>query len=378
MNDKGEAPSDPLVSLFMELARIGSPSGSEREIMDFLTARLRGIGLEAEESEPIEAHAAAAGNLLCRLQATAPGTAIMLAAHVDTVASEKGALPLPVLENGIIRSGSRAVLGADNKAAVAAMVYTLEKIAKEKIPHGGLELLLTVGEECGLRGAKSLDTAGLRASCGFCMDSTGPVGRIVTSSPSQKTIRAVFRGKAAHAGVEPERGRNAIAAAAAAVAGMKLGRIDADTTANVGIIKGGEAVNVVPDTCEIAGEARSHVDEKLEQQVAAMLDGVGFAATAASVDVEVAVVDEFRGFDIGPGHPAYDIAQQALDDIGLGAEPVSTGGGSDVNVFNLKGIPSVNLSAGMENVHSPAESISVESLHQCHQLLLAIIHRAAQ
>ncbi len=375
---RGKEPADPLVSLFLDLARIASPSGHEREIMDHLTARLRGVGLEVEESEPIEEHPAAAGNLYCRLAANAAGKAVMFAAHVDTVASAEDALPSPVLENGIISSGSRAVLGADDKAAVAAMVLTLEQVIKEQLSHAGIELLLTVGEESGLRGAKSAPPTQLTASCGFCMDSTGPVGRIVASSPSQKTIRATFIGKPAHAGVAPEQGRSAIVAAAKAVAEMKLGRINADTTANIGIIRGGEAVNVVPGRCHIAGEARSHVDEKLERQVTSMLEAVSYAAAAGGVDVEVAVVDEFQGFNIGPGHLAYDLALQAFADIDIRPEPVSTGGGSDVNVFNLKGVPSVNLSAGMEQVHTPDEYISVESLHQCHQLLLAIIRKAVR
>ncbi len=378
MNKRDTEPAGALVSLFMDLARIASPTGNEREIMDHLTTRLRGLGLEVEESAPLEDRPSAAGNIFCRLKANAPGTAIMFSAHVDTVASQEGALPQPVLENGTIRSGSPAVLGADDKVAVAAMVYTLEQVIKKQVRHAGLELLLTVGEESGLRGAKALPSGQIKASCGFCMDGTGPVGRIVTRSPSQKTVRAVFRGKAAHAGVEPERGRNAIAAAARAVAEMKLGRIDADTTANIGIIRGGEAVNVVPGRCQIEGEARSHDDEKLESQVAAMLDAISFAAAAASVDVELAAVDEFRGFNIGPGHPAYDLALLALEDIGLEPVPVSSGGGSDVNIFNLMGIPSVNLSAGMENVHTPDEYIAVESLNQCHRLLMEIIRKAAR
>lgn len=345
--------------------------------MDFLATRLRGLGLEVTESEPIEEHAEAAGNLYCHLPATRAGTPVMLSAHVDTVASEKGALPQPLLAEGVIRSGSRAVLGADDKAAVAAIVRAVEEVVHGNIGHAGIELLFTVGEESGLRGAKASSLEGFSARCGFCFDSTGPLGGIVVKSPSQKTLRATFIGRSAHAGVAPEQGRSAIATAARAVAEMPLGRIDKETTANIGVIRGGEAVNIVADRCHIAGEARSHDDARLEEQVTAMLDAISFAATVAEVDVEVATVDEFHGFDISGGNPAYDLAWRALADAGAQPHPVSTGGGSDVNVFILKGMPCVNLSSGMENVHTPDEYILVESLRQLEATVLAIVRLAA-
>ncbi|MCL4309878.1 MAG: M20/M25/M40 family metallo-hydrolase [Actinomycetota bacterium] len=377
MNFHGAESDDPLISLFTELVRIPSSSGHEREVMDFLTTRLRGLGLAVEESDPIEDHPEAAGNLYCRLPATKSGTPVMLSAHVDTVASEEGALPHPVVEEGVIRSGSRAVLGADDKAAVAAIVRVVEEIVHGSIDHGGIELLLTVGEESGLRGAKASSLEGFSARCGFCFDSTGPVGGLVVRSPSQKTIRATFIGRSAHAGVAPEQGRSAIKAAARAVAEMPLGRIDAETTANIGIIKGGEAVNVVAGRCQIAGEARSHDDARLEEQVTAMLDAISFAATVTEVDVEVSTIDEFHGFDIGGGNPAYDLAWRALEDAGIKPHAASTGGGSDVNVFILKGMSCVNLASGMENVHTSDEYILVESLRQLRRVILAIVARAA-
>lgn len=367
---------NPLISLFLELARIPSPSGHERQVIDFIATRLRGLGLEVAESPPIEDHPAAAGNLYCYLPGNAPGIPIMLSAHTDTVVIDADVLPRPLLDDGIIRSGSRAVLGADDKAAVAAIVYTMEMVTKKKIPHAGIELLLTVGEESGLRGAKAASLEGIKARCGFCFDSTGPVGGMVVKSPSQKTITANFIGKSAHAGVAPERGRSAIVAAARAVAEMKLGRIDEETTANIGIINGGKAVNVIPDRCHISGEARSHNQDKLEKQITSMLDAISFAATVAEVDVEVSTVDEFRGFDLTEGNLSYDLAKRALKEIGIEPVPITTGGGSDVNVFNLKGLPCVNLSVGMENVHTPDEYISVDSLQAVHRLLLALIGQA--
>lgn len=367
---------DPLVSLFIELAGISSNSGQEREVCDILTVRLRGLGLEVSESDSIEDTPASGGNLFCRLEGNSPGMPVLFAAHVDTVASEEHALPAPVFKDGVIRSGSRSVLGADNKASVAVIIHTVEKIINDGLPHAGLELLFTVCEESGLRGAKAAALDDVAARCGFCFDCTGAIGGVVIKAPSQKTVKAVFSGKSAHAGVAPEEGRSAIEAASKAIASMKLGRIDDETTANIGIIRGGEAINVVPDRCRIAGESRSHDPQKLEAQIAHMLEAINLAATGQQVDVETLVVDEFQAFNLAGGNLPTDIADRALKKIGIKPTHISTGGGSDVNVFNQKGLPSVNLAAGMEKVHTPEEFITVESLYDVHRLMLAIVEEA--
>lgn len=368
--------ADPLVALFLELAHIPSPSGQEREINDFIATRLRGLGLEVDEGDPITIGYSGAGNLFSRIPANAPGVPILLSAHTDTVASEAEALPSPVLEAGVLRSRSRAVLGADDKAGVAAIVYAAERIVKQKLPHAGIEILLTVGEEGGLKGAKAWSAEGIQSQCGFCLDSTGPVGSVIIRSPSQKTIRALFIGKAAHAGVVPEEGRSAIAAAGKAIAGMRLGRIDAQTTANIGIIKGGEAANVVPDRCLISGEARSHDEASLETQVAGMVDAINMAATEEGCDVDITVVEEFHAFDFSAGSQPLDLAEAALRRIGVEPRREDTGGGSDVNVFNLLGLPCVNLSSGMEKVHTPEEFVTVDDLNKLNDLVLALVVEA--
>ena len=370
--------TDPLVALFIELARIPSPFGHERSVVDFITTRLRGLGLEVWEGDPLYDNSkSSAGNLYCRIPGDTDGVTILLSAHTDTVASDPDAYPDPWLDGNVIRSRSRSVLGADDKAALAAILYAVEKIVREQLPHAGIELLLTVGEEGGLLGAKASSLEKLESRCGFCFDSTGPVGDLMVKSPSQKTVNALFMGRSAHAGVVPEAGRNAIAAAGKAIAGMRLGRIDEETTANVGIIRGGDAVNVVPDRCSINGEARSHDNEKLEAQVAAMVDSINLAASQEDVDVEITIVDEFTGFDFseGGGLPV-ELAERAIRRIGLTPGYASTGGGSDVNVFNLMGLPCVNLATGMEKVHTPDESITVESLYHMHEMILALVEEA--
>ena len=371
--------ADPLVILFLELARIPSPSGHERAVADFMLTRLRGLGLEVEEGEPLYPDSrSSAGNLFCRLEGSVPGIPILLSGHMDTVPSEEEALPEPFLDEGVIRSGSRAVLGADDKAALAAIVYFAERVIHEEIPHAGIELLLTVGEEGGLLGAKASSLENAISQCGFCLDCTGPVGGVIVRSPSQKTVNASFIGKSAHAGVVPEQGRSAVAAAAKAVAAMKLGRLDEDTTANVGIIRGGEAVNVVPDRCVVQSEARSHDHAKLERQVAHMIESINVAATEEEVDVEISVNDEFRGFDHSQGGLPIELAEKAFARIGIETLRTSTGGGSDVNIFNLKGLPCVNLATGMERVHTPDEYISVDSLHQMYDFMMALVEVARE
>lgn len=377
MRQDSLAAEDPLVDLFLDLARIPSPTGHERSVVDFLTTRLRGLGLEVEEGEALYPESgSSAGNLYCRLAGSVPGIPIMLSAHSDTVPSEDEALPDPVFEDGVLRSRSRSVLGADDKAALAAIVYALGQVIHNSLPQAGIELLLTVGEEGGLRGAKISNVESMAAECGFCLDSTGPVGGVIVRSPWQKTVSAEFIGKSAHAGVVPEEGRNAVAAAARAVAAMKLGRLDDETTANIGVIKGGEAANVVPDRCAILGETRSHNQDKLEKQVSAMIEAINLAAAGEEVDVELKVVDEFHGFDFSQGGLPIDLAERAFKRAGIETRRTSTGGGSDVNVFNLMGLDCVNLATGMEKVHTPDEYITAESLHQMKAFILALVEVA--
>jgi len=371
--------ADSLVTLFLELARIPSPSGHERAVVDFLITRLRGMGLDVVEDEALYPDSrSSAGNLYCRLEANTAGVPIMLSAHTDTVPSGEEDLPEPVLEGDMIRSGSHAVLGADDKAALAAIVEAMAAIVHGNLPQAGIELLLTVGEEGGLRGAKASSLEDMVAECGFCLDCTGPVGGVIVRSPWQKTVNASFFGVSAHSGVVPEEGRSAVAAAAKAVAGMKLGRIDEETTANVGIIKGGEAVNVVPGHCIIQCEARSHDTGKLETQVSQMIAEINQAAAEEEVDIEITVVDEFQGFDFSAGGLPIELAERAFSRMGLETTRTVTGGGSDVNVFNLKGLPCVNLATGMEKVHTSDEYISVKSLHEMQDFILALVTEACE
>ena len=242
-----------LEETFVRLCEIRSPTGEEREIADTVAAELRALGLEVSEDDAAVPAEAGAGNLLARLPGLGDGW-VMFCAHLDTV-PHKGQVEV-VNDEGVFRSRGETILGADNKAAVAVFMELVARHASEP-PPVGIELVLTVAEEQGLRGAKAFDTASLRAKTGFVLDHAGPVGEVIVATPTQQKILADFIGVEAHAGIRPQDGSSAIAAAAAAIGRMELGRLDDGTTANVGLIEGGSSGNVVPGHCWLQAEARS-------------------------------------------------------------------------------------------------------------------------
>jgi tripeptide aminopeptidase len=276
----------------------------------------------------------------------------------------------------ILFSDGTSVLGADNKAAIAVLLVAVGRVLEEGIPHAGIELLFTPCEEVGLKGAAAFDIAALEAKAGFVYDHTGALGEIIQRAPTLHRIEATFVGRAAHAGIHPEHGRSAIAAAAAAIDRMPLGRVDAGTTANIGTVTGGTAANVVPERCTIMGEARGHDDDALSIQLTAMLDAVTWAATEFELDVETRVTREFTAYALGADDPQVRLARRAVEACGLAPRLIPSGGGSDVNAFARNGFPAVNLCNGMIDVHTPDERILPESLDTMVDITLAIIEAA--
>src|SRR4051812_49667302 len=250
-----------VVDLFTELAAISSPPGEERPVADAVTRYLRGLGLTVDEDDAGATVGSNMGNLYCRLEPTANGggVPIFLCAHLDTVPPE-GPLQ-PVIEDGVVRNAGGTILGADNKSAVAAMLEGARRVLAENRPHAGIELLFTPKEEVGLLGAAAFDHARLRAQVGYVYDQAAPIGEIILGAPFSQSLEITFHGRASHAGMYPDEGRSAIAAAARAIAEMRLGRVDEESTANVGTITGGTAANIVPEWCRFVAEARSH-DER--------------------------------------------------------------------------------------------------------------------
>jgi len=352
---------DRLTSTFLELVQIDSPSGQEEEIARHLTVELSGLGLQVARDKT--------GNVIARLAGEGPP--ILLSAHMDTV--EPGQGVKPVIANGIITSDGTTILGGDDKSGVAAILEVLRALMEQDLPHPPLEVALTVSEETGLNGAKGLDLNTLRAREGIVLDSGGPIGAIVVSAPSQDNIKATVHGKTAHAGVEPEKGINAIVVAAEAIAAMPLGRIDEETTANIGRIQGGMATNIIPDRVEMAGEARSHDERKLETQVQALTEALNKAAGRHGATVEIDVNRSYSTFQLSEADGIVQKAVAVAKTLGLTPALVPSGGGSDANVFNAGGIAAINVSTGMEKVHTTEERLAVDDLVKSAEFLLAVL-----
>lgn len=377
MNSVPKPSRERLAELFKELARIPSPCRRERLVADAVVTRLTAVGLVVHEDATGNAIGGDCGNLWCVVGSLEEQPCLALGAHLDTVT------PPPVIEpwldvEGLFRNARDGILGADDKAAVAALVHAAELLVGSGEPFPAFELFFTVCEEQGLVGAKHLDRDLLRSPIAAVMDSSGPVGGITVRAPSQQIIRALFKGEAAHAGVEPERGRNAIQAAAKAVASMALGRLDEETTANIGVIHGGVATNIVPECCEIEGECRSHDESKLAEVAAGMVDAVQRAAAETGVDVEVSLVHEFHSFALDGRAPVVRLAEAAVSAMGLSPQFRTAGGGSDANVLNQRGIPTVNLNTGMMRVHCSEECIALDDLERLCGLALHMIRLAGE
>jgi tripeptide aminopeptidase len=370
------ASADGVLPLFLELAAIPSPPGEERRVADAVAAFLRDLALDVDEDDAGARIDSTAGNLLCRIPATAAngGTPIFLCAHLDTVPPE-GEIE-PIVEDGVVRNAAGTILGADNKAAIAAMLEALRRVLAEGRPHAGIELLFTPKEEVGLLGAAAFDQARLHAEVGFVYDQGSPVGEIVLGAPTQTTLYVRFHGRAAHSGMAPEEGRSAIVAAARAVADLRLGRLDEETTTNVGLISGGSARNIVPEWCSLEAEARSHDPDKLADVVQEMLDAFTFAAGVAECEVETRLEETYRGYRFRRHDPPVRLAAAALERTGVEPRYVLTGGGADANVFNARGLKCVNLSNGMVDIHTPDERIAVDDLERMVDVTLALVDAA--
>lgn len=361
-----------LEELFLQLTRIPSPSHKERQVADMVAGVLGDLGFRVDEDEAGRVLGGDTGNLYCLVDTEGDAPNLALGAHLDTVAPQDNIVPF-LNSDGVFHNANPTVLGADDKCAIAALLHATELLVRCGQPFSAYELVFTVCEEVGLRGAKHLVSSVPASPLAAVLDSSGPVGGIVVKAPAQYCVRGVFRGVAAHAGVEPEKGKNAILAASRAVAAMRLGRLDEETTANIGLIRGGGATNIVPDLCEVEGECRSHDESKLARIAAEMVDALQVAATTTGVDVEVQLTHEYPAFALSPRQPVVRLAKAAVSALGLKPSLQSAGGGSDANVLNARGIPTVNLSAGMMRVHSPAEYISIQELERLCGLVLNLI-----
>jgi tripeptide aminopeptidase len=368
-----------VLSLFLKLAALPSPPGEERAVADRVLDYLRVIGLESDEDDAGARIDSSMGNVLCRVRPNggAAGVPLFFCAHLDTVPPE-GPIEPAVGEDAVVRNAAGTILGADNKAAVAAMLEAVARLVDERRAHAGIELLFTPKEEVGLLGASAFDEKRLEARVGYVYDHAGPVGEVILGAPHQRKLDVEFRGRAAHAGMYPEEGRSAIAAAARAIADLRLGRLDDETTANVGEIEGGTARNVVPGRCRFTAEARSHDERKLADVVQEMLETVTFAAGVAECEVEAHVEASARGYRFRRDDLPVRLAATALERTGRQASFILSGGGADANVFNERGLRCLNLANGMTDIHTPDERIAVADLEAMVEVTLAIVGAAAE
>ncbi len=355
-----------LIQTFLDLVRIDSPSNHEAAIGRELDARLQALGLQTEMD--------AVGNLVGRT-ASGAGDWLLLSAHMDTVGTDRGITP--VIRAGVIYSDGTTILGADDKSGVAAVLEVLTVLREHGLPHPPLEVVITVGEELGLYGARNLDTSRLRARYGIVLDSGGPIGNIVVSAPSQDNIRLTVHGVSAHAGAEPEKGINAIRVAAEAIAAMPLGRIDPETTCNVGIIEGGTARNIVPDRVKVIGEARSRDNAKLDPLTARIVKAFQDAAQRHGARLEADVTRTYSTYRLAEDEPIVQAVAGAARSLGHDVKLRASGGGTDGNIYTAAGIPCVVISTGMAEVHTPNEHIAIADLAAGAELLLAAVRKLA-
>jgi tripeptide aminopeptidase len=369
--------SSPLLDLFLEFCAIPSPPGDERAVADRVGSYLNDLGLEWDEDEAGARIGSNTGNMYCRLPGEdedEDGTPIFLCAHTDTVPLD-GQLE-PFVENGIVRNAGGTILGSDNKAAVAVMLEATRRILRERVPHAGIELLFTPKEEVGLKGADAFDHARLVARTGFVYDQGAPIGEIVLGSPHGRTLDLRFHGRASHAGMYPEEGRSAIAAASKAIADFRLGRLDDETSANVGVITGGTGRNVVPEWCSFEAEVRSHDERKANELVREMLETAAFAASLTDCELDSEVNVGFPGYRFRETDPVVVMAAEALRSTGFAPTYALSGGGADANVFNARGLSCLNLANGMTEIHTPDEHIAVADLEAMVDVTLALVQAA--
>lgn len=365
-----------VVEEFCELVKIDCSSRNERQIADLLKKKLAALGMEVSEDDVAEKIDGTSGNVFAFLKGnvkTAP--AIMLSGHMDCVEPCSGIQPQ--IKDGIITSKGNTVLGGDDKAGVAGILEALRVIKEDGIAHGDIQIIFTVAEEGGLSGSKFIDKSLIKAELGYVFDSGGAPGKIIYMAPGQNNLTFRIRGKSAHAGIAPEEGINAIVIAGKALAKLKQGRIDHETTANVGIIKGGHATNIVPDNVEVVCEARSRDPKKLAEQTRHMVEVFEQTAAAEGAQVEVQVKQVYDPFVLEASAPVIALARRAAERLGFEVSLEGSGGGSDANYFNIFGVPSAVLGVGMSKVHTTDEYLKIEDLVKTAALTVSIIKEAA-
>jgi len=369
-----------LKNLLIELIKIDSPSRKEQAIAVRLKREMEELGACVWIDNAGEKVGGNSGNVIAHFSGNVPGAApMLLSAHMDTVMPGEGVTP--VLEGTILRTDGRTVLGGDDKSGVAIICEVLRVMRDAQLPCGDIDVVFTICEEAGLLGAKHLDESRLRARTGLVLDSDS-VGILFTRAPAANRLEIEIKGLAAHAGMCPEKGISAIRIAAQGIAKMRLGRIDSETTANFGVIEGGSAVNIIPDFVRLRGQARSHSEEKLEQQTRHMLDCLEEAASSFALDLDgkrytgkvtARIERDYDRMDVAEGARIVQLVCRAAHSLGMEVKTTGSGGGCDANVLNKKGLQVANLATGMREIHTVHEWLDLKDLYMSAQIVLETI-----
>ena len=367
---------------FSKQAAIDSPSFAEAEIAAYLEQRLTALGAEIEYDEAGAVIGSTASNLIARIPGSKSGEPLILSGHMDTVTPADNVQP--VLKDGIFTSAGDTILGSDDKAGLTEIIEAIEVLREQNIPHVPLELVITICEEQGLLGAKNLAFSKIRGKRGIAMDTSG-TDLVINRAPAANRFKIDIFGHEAHAGICPEQGISAIQIAARAVAKMPLGRIDQETTANIGLFNGGQAINIIPKTVNLLGEVRSHNPEKLRELTEQIIRIVEEEVLQASSQMEAADIQASMAMELHEDYPSMSVAEDAgiiklIKEAGasLGRPQAihSAGGGSDANIFNSHGIEMVIVGCGMNKVHTVNEQVAVDDMVKVSELLVEIIRRA--
>ena len=365
-----------LVNAFTSLVAIDSLTRGERLMADELLIRLRALGHDPQEDGTALKIGGNAGNIVCRVPGNPMLSPVLLMSHMDTVVPGLG--KRAVIDGDLISSDGTTILGGDDLAGVSVILETVQVLRETGREHGDVWIAFTVAEEGGLFGAVNLDTSAIPAKYAFILDDEGPIGSAAIKAPFYNRLAATFRGRAAHAGLEPEKGLSAILMAAKAIAALPhFGRIDAETTSNIGILQGGTARNIVTETCRVEGEVRSTDVVKIEQYTDQWVNAMNRTAMEMGGSVEILRERMYPGYFLSPEDPIIRVLGRAAEKAGVPLNLHATGGGSDTNVINGKGIPAVDISVGMEQVHSTKERIRISNMVKAAEFLVEIVCEAA-
>jgi len=365
-----------LINEFLELVQIDSPSSKEGKVAEVLVKKLEEIGCEVLIDDAGVKAGGETGNVIATLKGNRLGKKLLFSSHMDTVSPGVGIKPIIDEANGIIKSDGTTVLGSDDKAGIAAVLESLRTIKENDIQHADIQVVFSIWEEGGLFGAKFLDYSKIDTDFAFVLDSGGAPGEIIIQAPAQDAIKVKITGKPAHAGLQPENGVSAIMVASRAIENMNLLRIDEETTANIGIVKGGIATNIVMPELEIEAEARSLSEEKLDAQTNHMIEIFKKSAKEFGAKIDIEVNRAYAPFTVESNDEIVELAKKAFSNMNIEGYTASTGGGSDTNILNKNGIKAVNLGIGMKNAHTLEEYIAIEDLVNSAIMVTEIIKEA--